>query len=76
MDITKHHLIYPAAKLSDAEKQELLQKYNVTLKDLPKILKEDPTLTKLSIKIGDVIKIERPSKTAGLSHYYRVVING
>ncbi len=62
--------------MSDAEKQDLLQKYNITLKDLPKILKEDSTMAKLSVKVGDIVKIERPSKTAGTSFYYRVVING
>ena len=50
--------------------------YNIDLTALPKILSEDPALEKLSVKEGDVIKIERESETAGVSVYYRIVIEG
>lgn len=75
-DITNNVLIPKHTKISELEKEKLLEKYGVSTKDLPKILKKDFALTKLNVKEGDIIKIERKSKTAGVSFYYRVVMNG
>lgn len=75
-DVSKHILVPKHSKLSDSEKNKLLEKYNINVLELPKILKEDPAIAKLDVKVGDVIKIERKSKTAGTSDYYRVVIEG
>lgn len=73
--INFHCLVPKQVKLSDAEKKKLLEKYRLTAKELPKILKTDPALAELKVKAGDVIKIIRTSKTAGESTYYRGVIN-
>ena len=75
-DITKHALVPKHSKLSDTEKAKLVAAYGVTGKDLPKIKNSDPSVAKLGVKPGDVIKIERESKTAGQSAYYRVIIDG
>jgi len=48
-------------------------KYGVDRSKLPKILKSDSALPQ-GAKIGDVIRITRKSATAGVSIYYRVVI--
>jgi DNA-directed RNA polymerase subunit H (RpoH/RPB5) len=74
-DITKHNLVPKHVKLSDKEKKQLLEKYNITLNELPKILASDPAVKDLSLKAGDIVKIERKSKTAGNTEYYRGVIN-
>ncbi len=64
-------------KLSEEEKKELLEKYNISLTQLPKIYDYDPLLKTLNdIKLGDVIKIERESPTAGKGIFYRVVVRG
>lgn len=76
IDIRKHMLVPEHSKLTKKEIQELLEKYNITLNELPKILSIDPAIEKLNVKLGDVIKITRDSPTAGVSIYYRVVING
>ena len=75
-DVNKHILVPKHSKISDAEKEKLLQVYNVTIKELPKIYKADAALAKIDTKAGDIIKIERESKTAGTSAYYRVVVEG
>ncbi len=75
-DIRKHMLVPEHSKLTKKEIQELLEKYNITLNELPKILSIDPAIEKLNVKPGDVIKITRDSPTASVSIYYRVVING
>jgi len=74
VEIEKHELVPKHILLSDAEKEELLKKYGITVRQLPRILSTDPAVTKLECKVGDVIKIERKSMTAGESIYYRVVV--
>ena len=69
----KHFLTPKHLKLSEKEKTALLQKYNATLKELPKILKGDAAISNLSAEVGDVVKVIRKSHTAGESVYYRVV---
>ena len=62
------------SKLNDKDKKKLLEKYNITLQNLPKILNTDAALQTLKVKPGDVIKIIRKSSTAGTSIFYRCVI--
>jgi len=69
-------LVPEHSKLNKKEIQELLEKYNLSLNELPKILLTDPAIEKLNVKVGDVIKVIRDSPTASTSIYYRVVING
>ena len=72
----KNHILVPKhSKLSETEKKQLFEKYNISLKELPKILKKDPAIADLKVKEGDVIKIERNSPTAGKTVYYRGVVN-
>lgn len=75
IDIRKHILVPPQSKLNEKEKQELLEKYNISSKQLPKIIKNDPAIAHLNVKVGDIIKIERASVTAGNTPYYREVSN-
>jgi len=72
----KHVLMPKHLKLSEKEKKELLEKYNITLAELPRIMKKDPGTAGLSAKRGDVIKIIRKSPTSGEAIYYRVVTGG
>ena len=71
IDLTKHVLIPKHTKLSDKEKQELFEKYGVSIKELPKISKDDPAIASLDIKPSDVIKIIRKSPISGESVFYR-----
>jgi len=71
--VNKHFLVPKHTKLSDSEKNKILEKLNVNVLSLPKILLDDPAIAKLEPKAGDVIKIERKSKTAGVTTYYRMV---
>ncbi|HDP74063.1 MAG TPA: DNA-directed RNA polymerase subunit H [Candidatus Woesearchaeota archaeon] len=73
-DITKHILYFKHEKLTEKEKKDLLSRYDITGKELPKILEKDPALRHLKVKPGDVIRIHRKSPTAGSSDYYRVVV--
>jgi len=73
-NVTTHQLICKHSKVADAEKEMLLRKYDITQHDLPKIMEQDPAIKHLNVKAGDLIKIERESKTAGKSAYYREVV--
>lgn len=76
MEIESHRLVPKHILLSEKEKEELLKKYGITLKELPRILSSDPMVKALNAKVGDVIKIIRKSPTAEVSEYYRVVVKG
>ncbi|MDD5588339.1 MAG: DNA-directed RNA polymerase subunit H [Candidatus Nanoarchaeia archaeon] len=73
-DITTHSLVPEHIKLTEEEKKQLLQSYNISIKQFPAISQDDAMAKKLNLKIGDVIKIVRKSPTLGQSTYYRVVI--
>jgi DNA-directed RNA polymerase subunit H (RpoH/RPB5) len=74
IDITKHEFVPKHIKLSEEEAEGILKKFNISKKQLPRILKEDPAISKLDAKKGDVIKIIRKSPTTQESEFYRVVI--
>jgi len=74
VDVTKHYLVPKHTKLSDKEKKDLLEKYYITVKELPRIVKTDPAIQGLNPQIGDVIKIVRPSATAKETLFYRGVV--
>ena len=76
MKTSDHFLVPQHTKLTKEKKQELLEKYNITVNELPRITKHDPAIGHLSVNSGDVIKVIRPSGTSGKSVYYRVVITG
>ena len=73
-DSTLHVLSPKHEKLSDVEVTELLKTFNVEYAKLPKISLSDPSIDNLEVKLGDVIKITRPSPTSGTTTYYRMVI--
>ncbi len=69
------HVLVPSHRLlSDEEKEELLNRLNIKLKNLPFIHLKDPAIKGLGGKVGDVVEIKRKSVTAGESIYYRVIV--
>lgn len=75
-DVSKHYLVPKHTKLSDKEKKDILEKYNITLLNLPKIMIKDAAIANLKPKEGDVIKIIRVNPHVGNTIFYRCVING
>ncbi len=73
---TPDHILIPKhAKISEREKKELFKKYNISFKELPKIMVDDPAISNLKLNTGDIIKIKRNSRTAGTVVFYRGVTN-
>jgi DNA-directed RNA polymerase subunit H (RpoH/RPB5) len=73
--INKHILIPKHIKMTAKEREELFKKYNISLKELPKIRMDDAAISKLNVAEGDVIKIVRNSPTAGEVEFYRGVVS-
>lgn len=75
LDVRKHVLVPQHRKLSEKEKQAVLERYHATLENMPKISKKDPVVLSIGAKPGDLVEIRRKSLTAGEALFYRVVVN-
>ena len=60
--------------MTKKEAEDVLKKYNCTPTQLPLIFVNDPAIVGLGVKPGDMIMITRKSGTAGVSMYYRYVV--
>jgi len=66
------HILQPKhTKLKANEVKILVEKYNISISQLPKIKQADPAVPEGAIK-GDVLKIERKEEDK-IHVYYRVV---
>ena len=72
--LSEHRLIPAHRILNEEEKKEVMDKYNITERQFPKILVNDPVAEEIGAKAGDVVEISRNSPTAGKLLYYRLVI--
>lgn len=67
------HILRPKhTKLKTEEVKKLLDKYNISLSQLPKIKKTDLSLPETAL-MGDVFKIDRKEDDGKMIIYYRVV---
>lgn len=73
-NVSRHTKVPQHSKTPLDEIDLILKKYNVILKDLPKISSSDPQCRYLGLRSGDVCKVERISPTTGKYIYYRLVI--
>ncbi len=79
-----HHLVPPHELLSEAETTAMLQTLGTSIERLPKILLSDPGLKtdakfvaareSREVLVGRLVRIRRPSQTAGEAIAYRVLI--
>lgn len=74
-NILNHQYVPPHTILSKEQLDEMMKKYNVGDKSqLPDISRYDPVALAIGMRPGDVCKIDRPSKSAIHSTYYRVCV--
>ena len=72
-NILNHQYVPSHTILSDDEVGEMMKKYNVMEKSqLPDISRYDPVALAIGMRPGEVCSIDRPSKSAISSIYYRV----
>ncbi|MEF8824950.1 MAG: DNA-directed RNA polymerase subunit H [Halapricum sp.] len=74
VDVSQHELVPDHSVLEEAELEDVLAEYDIKKTDLPKIKRTDPALPD-EAEVGDVIKIERDSRTTDRAVVYRLVID-
>ena len=74
VNITHHALVPAHTVLTDADKRGLLARYRVRDSQLPRIQTSDPVARYLGLAKGQVVRIVRPSETAGRYVTYRLCV--
>ncbi|WXG45665.1 MAG: DNA-directed RNA polymerase subunit H [Candidatus Atabeyarchaeum deiterrae] len=72
--LIEHEIVPKHILLTEEEKKELLEKYNIQPEWLPLIKIDDPVMIAINAKKGDIVKIMRKSETAGeYAVFYRYI---
>ena len=74
IDVLLHELVPKHHLLTKEESQKLLEKYKISVIDLPQMSEKDPVSIAIGAKEGDIVKIVRESHTTVKNiNYYRYV---
>jgi len=74
-DVLSHQLVPKHIVLTEKESEKILKDFKISKDQIPKILITDPCVKRIGGKVGDIIKIIRESPTAGISEFYRIVVD-
>ena len=72
-NLLNHEFVPPHIKLTQEEGKKIMEKYNIMdNSQMPDISRFDPVALAIGLRPGEICKIERTSKTAIQSNYYRI----
>eukprot|EP00123_Amoebidium_parasiticum_P019412 comp25125_c0_seq1/m.46958 comp25125_c0_seq1/g.46958 ORF comp25125_c0_seq1/g.46958 comp25125_c0_seq1/m.46958 type:complete len:211 (-) comp25125_c0_seq1:213-845(-) len=74
VNIMEHELVPKHIILTEEEKKEVLNRYKLKDSQLPRMQKSDPVARYFGLNRGQLVKIVRPSETAGRYTTYRLVM--
>jgi DNA-directed RNA polymerase subunit H (RpoH/RPB5) len=75
INLIDHILVPKHIKLNILEREQFIESYKLSEKNLPRICIDDPISRYYNLSVGDIVRIERPSLTSGISISYRIVYN-
>ncbi len=74
IDVLLHELVPKHYLLTKEESQNLLEKYQINISNLPQMFEKDPVSIAIGAKEGDIVKIVRDSHTTVKKiDYYRYI---
>jgi DNA-directed RNA polymerase subunit H len=73
VEVSKHELVPDHTVLDGEEIEAVMEEYDIKKTDLPRITHSDPALPD-EATVGDVIRIERDSRTTDRAVVYRLVV--
>jgi len=73
-NVLEHSMVPKHVILTTEERDTFLTEYQIKSSQLPEISRFDPVASALGMRPGDICRIERGSKTALTSDYYRVCV--
>jgi DNA-directed RNA polymerase subunit H (RpoH/RPB5) len=76
INLVDHILVPKHHKLNEVEIDQLKESYRFKPKNAKRMYLDDPVARYYNLKVDDIVRIERPSITAGYSIDYRVVVAG
>lgn len=75
LNLIDHDLVPKHIKLSEEEKEQFMEEYQVSKKQMSKMKSIDPVSRYYNSKAGDIFRIIRPSTSAGVGIHYRMVVD-
>ena len=74
IDVLLHELVPKHYLLTKEQSQNLLEKYQINISNLPQMFEKDPVSIAIGAKEGDIVKIVRESHTTVKNiDYYRYI---
>ena len=73
VDVSQHELVPDHTVLDGEEIEAVMEEYSIKKTDLPRITRSDPALPD-EAAVGDVVRIERDSRTTDRAVVYRLVV--
>ncbi|AUG48570.1 MULTISPECIES: DNA-directed RNA polymerase subunit H [Haloarcula] len=73
VDVSQHDLVPDHSVVDEDDLEAVLTEYDIKKTDLPKIKRTDKALPD-DAEVGDVVRIERDSRTTDTAVVYRLVV--